>query len=60
MIFRSPRDIGAIYYEGSFYEGLPHGVVRVEEPGRRPVVREFRAGIDKGAADPLALQRLQF
>ena len=60
MIFRSPRDMGAIYYEGSFSEGLPEGVVQVEEPGRKPRIRKFRAGIDKGAADPEDLQRLQF
>jgi hypothetical protein len=60
MIFRSPRDVGAIYYEGSFSEGFPDGVVKVEEPGRKPRVRKFRAGVDKGAADPEDLQRLQF
>lgn len=60
MIFRSPREPGAIYYEGSFSEGLPEGVVQVEEPGRKPRVRKFRAGVDKGAADPEALQRLNF
>ena len=60
MIFRSPRDMGAIYYEGNFSEGLPDGVVQVEEPGRKPRVRKFRAGVDKGAADPEALQRLNF
>jgi hypothetical protein len=60
MIFRSPHDVGAIYYEGSFSEGLPDGVVQVEEPGRKPRVRKFRAGVDKGAADPEALQRLRF
>lgn len=60
MIFHSPREIGAIYFEGSFNEGLPDGVVQVEEPGRKPRVRHFRAGIDKGSGDPEALQRLQF
>jgi len=60
MIFRSPLDIGAIYYEGGFSEGLPDGVVLVEQPGRKPRIREFRAGVDRGAGDPEALQRLRF
>jgi hypothetical protein len=60
MIYRSPREIGAIYYEGTFREGLPDGVVLVEEPGRKPQVRKFRAGVDRGRADPETLQRLQF
>jgi hypothetical protein len=60
MIFRSPREIGAIYYEGDFRQGLPDGVVRVEEPGRKPRIREFRAGSDSGAAEESRLQRLRF
>ena len=28
MIFRSPGEIGAVYYEGDFSQGLPNGVVR--------------------------------
>ncbi len=60
MIFRSPNEIGAIYYEGDFREGLPDGVVRVEEPGRKPRVREFRAGSDRGSAEESRLQRLRF
>ncbi len=60
MIYRSPLEIGAIYYEGSFSEGLPDGVVLVEQPGRKPRVRKFRAGVDRGTGDPEALQRLRF
>ena len=60
MIFRSPNETGAIYYEGDFVGGLPDGVVRVEEPGRKPRVREFRAGSDRGSADESRLQRLRF
>ncbi len=60
MIFRLPGNIGAIYYEGSFREGVPHGVVQVEEPGRKPVVRNFRDGVDRGSADPATLKRLRF
>jgi len=60
MIFRSPQKTGAIYYEGDFSRGLPDGVVRVEEPGRKPRVREYRAGFDSGAADESRLQRFLF
>jgi hypothetical protein len=60
MIFRSPNETGAIYYEGDFEGGLPDGVVRVEEPGRKPRVRKFRAGSDRGSANESRLQRLRF
>ena len=60
MILRSPNDLGAIYYEGDFREGRPHGVVRVEAPGRKPGVRAFQAGVDRGSADPAQLQRVKF
>lgn len=60
MIFRSPQDIGAVYYEGDFLQGVPHGVVRVEEPGKKARVRKFSAGFEGGAADESSLQRLQF
>lgn len=51
---------GASYYEGRFTNGLPDGVVRVEETGRRPRVREFEAGIDVGSGSESRLQRLVF
>ena len=60
MIFRSPGKAGSVYYEGSFSAGQPHGVVRVEEAGRKPRVRTFRAGVDKGSADGGQLQRVEF
>ena len=60
MIFRSPGQPSAVYYEGSFSAGLPHGVVWVEEGGRKPRVRTFQAGVDKGAADVGQLQRVKF
>ena len=60
MIFRSPGQQGAVYYEGSFSAGLPHGVVWVEEAGRKPRVRTFEAGLDRGAADVDQLQRFRF
>jgi hypothetical protein len=60
MIFRSPREIGAIFYDGAFSEGVPHGTVWVEKPGRKPTVRQFQRGVDTGAADPLELERVRF
>jgi hypothetical protein len=60
MIERPSGGTGARYYEGSFEQGLPHGVVWVEEPGRKPRVRFYRAGRDEGAADADNLQRLSF
>ena len=60
MIVRSPDEVGAVYYEGEFRQGLPHGVVLVEEPGRKARVRKYRAGSDTGSADADQLQSLQF
>jgi hypothetical protein len=60
MIFSASNEPGAIYYEGDFDDGWPDGVVWLEEPGRKPAVRLFRAGKDRGSADPEQLQRLVF
>jgi hypothetical protein len=60
MIFRSPASIGAVYYEGAFREGIPDGVVKTEEPGRKGRVRMYRAGRDFGAASDDELRRVQF
>ncbi len=60
MIFRSPSEVGAVYYAGEFSQGLPNGVVRVEQPGRKPRIRKFRAGKDVGSADADQLRSLQF
>lgn len=60
MIFRAAGETGADYYEGSFRNGLPDGVVLVEKPGAKPKVRTFRAGFDSGSADADELQRLRF
>ncbi|MEJ2383506.1 MAG: hypothetical protein P8Y54_03825 [Xanthomonadales bacterium] len=60
MIFRSPDVAGAVYYEGAFRAGQPDGVVWVEQPGRRPEVRRFEAGIDRGRGDRERLQRVDF
>jgi hypothetical protein len=60
MIIREPGEVGATYFEGSFSQGLPDGVVLVEVPGRKPRVRMFRAGVDKGSADADQLQKVRF
>jgi len=60
MIDHAPAAIGALYFEGGFHQGLPDGVVRVEEPGRKSRVRTFHAGKDAGAASADELQRIQF
>ena len=60
MIFRSNSVIGSTYYEGTFRGGLPDGTVLVEEPGRKPRVRKFRAGDEAGSADADTLQRVSF
>jgi hypothetical protein len=60
MIFSSPEQTGSVYYEGNFSGGQPDGVVLVEEAGRKPRVRTFSAGVDKGSADVGQLQRVAF
>ena len=60
MIIRSPRSIGAIYYEGQFEQGLPHGIVRLEQPGRKAETRKFNKGKDAGAAEGQQLSPLDF
>jgi len=60
MIVRAPGEAGAAFFEGGFSRGLPDGVVRVEEPGRKPRVRQFQAGKDRGAADVADLQATRF
>jgi len=60
MIVRSAGEIGATYYEGSFDNGLPDGVVLVEEPGRKARVRQFREGSEAGSADADQLKLVQF
>jgi len=60
MIFSSAREEGAVYYEGSFDKGVPDGVVRLEEPGKKPSVRQFHAGHDRGSADPEQWHKLVF
>jgi hypothetical protein len=60
LIARYSRETGAFYFEGAFEKGLPNGVVRIEEPGARPRIREFRAGKDVGSGGADQLTRLTF
>ena len=60
MIVNYPGRIGAEYFEGSFRNGWPEGVVLFEEPGAKPRIREFRDGFDVGRGDERALQLLEF
>jgi hypothetical protein len=60
MITRYANQAGALYLEGTFSNGLPDGVLRVEEPESRPRTREFRAGKDVGSASENQLKRLTF
>ena len=60
MIVREANKIGAVYYEGSFSNGLPDGTVRIDEPGRKSRIREFRAGLDVGKGNASELQSLVF
>ncbi len=60
MIVRSPYEVGAIYYEGQFKGGVPDGLVRIEQPGRKAQTRKFRNGQDIGKGEEENLARLQF
>jgi hypothetical protein len=60
LIARYRNQVGAYFFEGSFSEGQPDGVLQVEEPGRKPRVREFRAGRDVGNGAGGDVQRLAF
>lgn len=60
MVFRSPGIEGAVYYEGSFAAGQPDGAVRVEQAGRKPRIRNFAAGVDKGVGDVGQWQAVKF
>ena len=60
MIVQAPGATGAVYLEGEFRQGLPDGVLWVEEPGRKPRVRQFQDGRNRGAASAEDLRRVQF
>ena len=60
MIVQRRGQVGATYYEGGFKNGLPDGVVRIEEPGQLPKTRLYKAGTDIGKGDSARLQSLNF
>lgn len=60
MIIQRNGQMGATYYEGSFKNGLPDGVVRVEKAGESPKLRQFKAGTDVGKGRAASLRRLDF
>lgn len=60
MIIQAPGAAGAVYLEGEYREGLPDGVLWLEEPGRKPRVRLFQDGKNRGAASAEDLRRVQF
>ena len=60
MIVHRRGRVGATYYEGGFKNGLPDGVVRIEEPGQSPKTRLYKAGTDIGKGDSARLQSLNF
>jgi hypothetical protein len=60
MIVHSPELLGAVFLQGDFAAGKPHGVVRVETPGKAPQLRRFELGVDKGRAPDDAEVQLEF
>jgi len=60
MIVHRRGQVGATYYEGGFKNGLPDGIVRIEEPGQLPRTRLYKAGADIGKGDAARLQSLNF
>jgi len=60
MIMQRKGQLGATYYEGGFRQGLPDGVVRVEQPGQLPKLRQYSAGTDVGKGSASRLKRLDF
>jgi len=60
MIIQRGGQVGATYYEGSFKNGLPDGVVRVEQAGQAPKLRQYQAGVDVGKGSTASLQQLDF
>jgi hypothetical protein len=60
MIIQRKGQVGATYYEGGFKNGLPDGVVRVENAGELPKLRMYEAGRDVGKGNAADLQNLSF
>ncbi|MBT8072147.1 MAG: hypothetical protein HKP21_00405 [Xanthomonadales bacterium] len=60
MIIQPNGQLGATYFEGSFKQSLPDGVVRVENAGQQPRLRQYQAGVDVGRGNANRLQNLDF
>ncbi|MEE4172879.1 MAG: hypothetical protein V2I57_01345 [Xanthomonadales bacterium] len=60
MILHEPGLVGAVYYEGGFRDGRPHGEVRVEVAGQNTAWRRYEDGVDRGRGDPEAWRAFPF
>lgn len=60
MIVQRAGAVSPVYFEGAFREGVPDGIVKVEEAGQSPRIREFRGGAEVGKATESQWQRLVF
>ena len=60
MIVQRKGQLGATYYEGGFRKGVPDGVVRVEQPGELPKLRQYKSGTDVGKGNASKLKTLNF
>ncbi len=60
MIMQRKGQLGASYFEGGFKEGVPDGVVRVEQPGQLPELRQYETGTDVGKGSASKLKTLKF
>jgi hypothetical protein len=54
------RQGNTAYFQGEFDGGRPDGVVRVEQAGAEPRLRQFRNGSDVGRGDASRWQPLSF
>lgn len=52
MIFHDPGLVGAVYLEGEFQDGRPHGLLRVDTAGQTTAYRRYEEGVDRGRGDP--------
>lgn len=60
MIFHEPGLVGAVYLEGEFRDGLPHGQLRVDLAGQTTAYRRYEQGVDRGRGDPDAWRAFPF
>ncbi len=60
MIVHEPGLVGAIWYDGSFRDGRPHGMVEVGLSGQQPALRQFTDGVDSGRGDPAQWRPFRF